>query len=68
MRRFYRKGMGAERVAELEQEFRIVKQHVANPLDMADYAELKERLSAIVKEARAIIRTIDVTEPDWCRV
>ena len=60
--------MGIERVTQLEQEFRIVKQLAANPLDLNDYAQLKERLSAIAKEAREIIRTAHVTEPDWCRV
>ncbi len=60
--------MGAERVTELEQEFRVVKQLAANPLDFADYVQLKERLAAIAKEAREIIRSIHVTEPDWCRV
>ena len=59
--------MGDERVAELEQEFRVVKQLAANPLDLADYAQLKERLSAIAKEARHIIRKINATVPDWCR-
>jgi len=60
--------MGDERVAELEQEFRVVKQLAANPLDLADYAQLKERLAAIVKEAREIVRRTNLTEPDWCRV
>jgi hypothetical protein len=59
--------MSAERIAELEQEFRIVKRQIGNPLDVADYAELKERLDAIAKEAREIVRTIQVAEPDWCR-
>ena len=60
--------MGIERVTQLEQEFRIVKQLAAHPLDFADYAQLKARLSAIAKEARQIIRTLHATEPDWCRV
>jgi hypothetical protein len=60
--------MGIERVVELEQEFRKVKQLAAHPLDFADYVDLKARLEVIVKEARQIIRTTDVTEPEWCRV
>ena len=60
--------MGIERVNELEQEFRKVKQLAAYPLDFADYADLKARLQAIMKEAREIIRITDVTEPEWCRV
>jgi len=60
--------MGIDRVNELEREFLKVKQLAANPLDFADYADLKARLQAILKEAREIIRTTDVTEPEWCRV
>jgi len=60
--------MDVKRVTELEQEFRVVKQQAANPLDFADYIQLKERLAAIAKEAREIIRSVQVTEPDWCRV
>jgi hypothetical protein len=60
--------MGMERVNELEQEFRVVKHLAAHPFDLDDYVDLKARLETIAKEAREIIRTIDVTVPDWCRV
>jgi hypothetical protein len=60
--------MTVERVAELEQEFRTVNQHAAHPLDLDDYAQLKERRAAIMEEARKIIRIAHQTEPDWCRV
>jgi hypothetical protein len=68
MGRIYCRCMGVERVTQLEQEFMVVKQLAANPLDLADYVHLKERLAAIAKEARQVIRTIHVTEPEWCRV
>jgi hypothetical protein len=60
--------MGIDRVNEFEQEFLKVKLLAANPLDFADYTDLKARLQAILKEAREIIRTTGVTEPEWCRV
>jgi hypothetical protein len=68
MARNYRIAMGIERVIQLEQEFRVVKQLAANPVDFADYAQLKARLSAIAKEARQIIRAIHAPVPDWCKV
>jgi len=60
--------MNLPRVSELEKEFRRVSLHAAHPLDLADYAELKERCAAIAKEAREIIRSANETEPAWCRV
>jgi hypothetical protein len=59
--------MSVERVNELEREFKMVNYHVAHPFDFADHSQLKERRAAIIQEALDIIRSINATEPDWCR-
>jgi hypothetical protein len=59
--------MNIERVSELEREFKTVNHHIAHPFDLADHAQLKERRAAIVREARDIVRSMNATEPDWCR-
>jgi len=58
--------MGIDRLTALEREFRIVDRHLAHPFDLADQFQLKERRSAIMKEAPDLFRSINATEPAWC--
>jgi hypothetical protein len=59
--------MSVERVNDLEREFRTVNHHMAYPFDLADHSQLKNRRAAIIEEVREIVRTTDLSEPEWCR-
>ena len=60
--------MYTNRISELKREFGFVNHYMAHPFDLADHVRLKERRAAIIDEVRRIVRRIDGTEPEWCRV
>lgn len=38
---------------------------LSNPVDVADLLHVKERRQEILREARALAETLDVSEPQW---
>ena len=54
-----------ERLKNLYREYEENAKLLSNPLDLADLQQLKERWQAILREARALAKTLNISEPQW---
>ncbi len=59
--------MPSNRLAKLEQEFRVVSKQIASSANPADVAQLEKHREAILAEAREIVRKLNLPEPNWIR-
>jgi hypothetical protein len=54
-----------ERLKYLYREYEENAKLLSNPLDLADLQQLKECRRAILREARALAKTLNISEPQW---
>jgi hypothetical protein len=52
-----------EQLKNLQREYDENAKHLANPIDLADLERLKKRREIILHEARALARTLNLSEP-----
>jgi hypothetical protein len=57
----------ANRLAELERQYGVITNQIANSANEADIAQLEKHRGAILAEAREIIEKLVLPEPDWMR-
>jgi hypothetical protein len=57
----------ANRLVQLEREFSVVTDQIANSANDADIARLEKHRDAILAEAREIIHQLVMAEPEWVR-
>jgi hypothetical protein len=54
-----------EQLKSLEREYDENEKRLAHPLDFADLQQLRERRQVILREARLLAKTLDLSEPQW---
>ena len=54
-----------ERLKYLCREYEENAKLLSHPFDLADLLQLKERRQAILREARALAKTLKISEPQW---
>jgi hypothetical protein len=54
-----------ERLKYLYREYEENQKLLSHPFDLVDLQELKESREAILREARALAKTLNISEPQW---
>ena len=54
-----------ERLRSLQREYEENARQLSHPIDIADLERLKERREIILREARQLARTLNISEPKW---
>jgi hypothetical protein len=58
-------GVVLEHLKSLQREYDENAKQLAHPFDLAEFEQLKERREIILYEARALARTLNISEPRW---
>jgi cell shape-determining protein MreC len=58
-------GVVMERLKYLYREYEENQKLLSHPFDLADLEQLKECRRAILREARALAKTLKISEPQW---
>jgi uncharacterized membrane protein (DUF106 family) len=58
-------GITVQRLKSLQREYNENARQLGHPIDLADLERLKERREAILREARELAQTLNISEPQW---